>query len=158
MIIPMDGFYEWKQGSDGAAVTKAGKPVKQPFFIHGANGEPLAAAGLWAPWRDRSAGDAPWLHSCSVVTTEANQLMSSIHNRMPVFLPKSAWSAWLDPANQDVEALRRLLVPAPEDLLTMHPVSTAVNNVRNRGAELLDEVQPGDTEEVAAAAAQLPLQ
>ena len=66
IIIPMDGFYEWQQGSEGAALTKAGKPSKQPMFIHRLDGEPLAVAGLWTTWRDKTAGpDAPWLHSCT---------------------------------------------------------------------------------------------
>ncbi|MEO5900053.1 MAG: SOS response-associated peptidase [Ilumatobacteraceae bacterium] len=143
MIIPMDGFYEWKQGSEGAAVTKKGKLVKQPYFIHSAGGEPLAVAGVWATWRDRSAGpDAPWLHSCAVVTTSANATMAPIHDRMPVMLPQSQWAAWLDPDNGDADALKELLLPAEDDLLVMHPVSTDVNNVRNKDEHLVDEIDP----------------
>ncbi len=155
MIIPMDGFYEWKRGSAGAPLTKAGKPVKQPYFIHEADGEPLAVAGVWAAWRDRSEGpDAPWLHSCAVVTTSANEMMSAIHDRMPVMLPQSAWAAWLDPDNHDAESLKAYLVPAPDDLLEMHPVSTDVNNVRNRDPHLIDRV---DANLPAVADGQLPL-
>ncbi|MCU1503313.1 MAG: hypothetical protein JWM12_2667, partial [Ilumatobacteraceae bacterium] len=140
---PMDGFYEWKQGSATGAVTKAGKPVKQPYFIHQANGEPLAVAGVWAVWRDRSQGpDAPWLHSCAVVTTSANDTMSTIHDRMPVMLPQSAWAAWLDPDNHDADRLKELIVPAPNDLLEMHPVSTDVNNVRNKDPHLVEPIDP----------------
>ena len=143
MIIPMDGFYEWQRNADTGELTKAGKPVKQPFFIHRNDGEPLAVAGIWATWRDREADpDGPWLHSCSVVTTAANELMSAIHNRMPVLLPHSVWDQWLDPDNDDTESLAALLVPAPEDVLTMHPVSTEVNNARNHGAHLVDEIDP----------------
>ena len=98
-IIPMDGFYEWQPGSEGAALTKAGKPAKQPMFIHRLDGEPLAVAGLWTTWRDKTAGpDAPWLHSCTIVTTSANETMAPIHDRMPVILPPTAWHEWLDPA------------------------------------------------------------
>ena len=69
-IIPMDGFYEWKAGEPGGPLTKAGKPAKQPMFIHRLDGEPLAVAGLWSAWRDKAAGpDADWLHSATVVTT-----------------------------------------------------------------------------------------
>ena len=98
-IIPMDGFYEWQARPD--------RKAKQPYFIHRIDGEPLAVAGLWSTWRDRSAGpDATprpgvgpdgWLHSCTVVTTSANDTMAAIHDRMPVILPASAWSSWLDP-------------------------------------------------------------
>lgn len=145
VIIPMDGFYEWKQGSEGAALTKAGKPAKQPYFIHRVDGEPLAVAGVWSLWRDKAAGpDAPWLHSCAVITTSANHTMEPIHDRMPVLLAPSQWQQWLDPGNTDVESLQELLVPAPDDLLTMYPVSTDVNNVRNKGADLIEPVEPVD--------------
>ena len=138
-IIPMDGFYEWAAGVEGGPVTKAGKLAKRPHFIHRADDEPLAVAGLWSAWRDKSEGaDAPWLHSATVVTTSANETMSPVHDRMPVILPKAMWPIWLDPANQNIEMLQKLLVPAPDELLTMHEVSTDVNNVRNKGPQLVE--------------------
>jgi putative SOS response-associated peptidase YedK len=141
-IIPMDGFYEWRAGQSDGPVTKSGKPVKQPMFIHRADGEPLAVAGLWSAWRDPAGGaDDSWLHSASVVTTSANGTMSPIHDRMPVILPESAWDRWLDPSNQDLTELSGLLVPAPDSLLVVHPVSTDVNNVRNKGPHLVDPVE-----------------
>jgi putative SOS response-associated peptidase YedK len=137
-IIPMDGFYEWAAGVEGGPLTKAGKPAKRPHFIHRIDGEPLAVAGLWSEWKDRSEGpDAPWLHSATIVTTSANGTMSAIHDRMPVILPKAMWQMWLDPTNQNIDVLSKLLVPAPDNLLTMHTVSTAVNNVRNKDASLI---------------------
>jgi putative SOS response-associated peptidase YedK len=133
VIVPMDGFYEWK--------VVPGQKTKQPYFIHRRDGEPLAVAGLWAAWRDKTAGpDAPWLHSCTVITTSANATMAPVHDRMPVLLPPAVWQQWLDPDEHDLEALSALLVPAPDDLLVMHPVSTAVNNVRNKGAELIEMI------------------
>ncbi len=141
LIIPMDGFYEWKAADEGSPLTAKGKPAKTPMFIHRADGAPIAAAGLWATWRDKDLGpDAPWLHSCTIITTSANRTMSPVHDRMPVVLPKSAWEPWLDPNNDDTEALRMLLVPAADDVLAMHVVSTAVNNVRNKGEELIAPV------------------
>src|SRR5580765_994816 len=96
IIIPMDGFYEWAQGSSTGELTKAGKPVKQPMYIRRLDGEPLAVAGLWSAWRPKDGpADAPWLHSCTIVTTTANGTMAPIHDRMPVMLPASAWSQWL---------------------------------------------------------------
>jgi putative SOS response-associated peptidase YedK len=139
LIIPMDGFYEWQAAGEGAPLGKAGKPIKTPMFIHRADGDPLAVAGLWATWRDREAGpEAPWLHSCTVITTAANATMAPVHDRMPVILPASAWAEWLDPGNNDTNALRRLLQPAPDEVLAMHAVSTDVNNVRNKGPELIE--------------------
>ncbi len=141
VILPMDGFYEWRAAHVGAPLTKAGKPIKQPMFIHRADGEPLSVAGLWGTWRDRSAGpDAPWLHSCTVITTSANELMRPVHDRMPVMLDRTDWHEWLDPGNTDLDVLGRLLVPAPEHLLTMHAVSTEVNDSRNSGSQLIDPI------------------
>ncbi|MCX6521528.1 MAG: SOS response-associated peptidase [Actinobacteria bacterium] len=141
VIVPMDGFYEWK--------VVPGQKTKQPYFIHRRDGEPLAVAGLWAAWRDKAAGpDAPWLHSCTVITTSANATMAPVHDRMPVLLPPAVWPQWLDPDQHDLEALSALLVPAPDDLLVMHPVSTAVNNVRNKGPELIEMI---DLEQVELA-------
>lgn len=137
-IIPMDGFYEWAPGVEGGPLTKAGKPAKRPHFVRRIDGEPLAVAGIWSAWRDREDGsDAPWLHTASVITTSANATMAPIHDRMPVILPKAMWDIWLDPTNHNTEMLSGLLVPARDDLLTSHEVSTDVNNVRNKGIELI---------------------
>jgi putative SOS response-associated peptidase YedK len=144
-LVPMDGFYEWAQGSPDGPLTPKGVPAKRPMFVHRPDGEPLAVAGLWSAWRDKAAGqDAPWLHSATVVTTAANATMSPIHDRMPVILPRSAWATWLDPANDDVELLGSLLVPAPDDLLVVNEVSTDVNNVRNKGPQLIEPITPDD--------------
>ena len=102
-----------------------------------------------------TAGDAdddrPWVRSCSIITTDANPTMAAIHDRMPVILPPSAWDAWLDPANHDIEALGRLLVPAPGALLALHPVSIEVSNVRNIGPHLIrvDTIDPDGKQVVA---------
>jgi putative SOS response-associated peptidase YedK len=139
LIIPMDGFYEWQAAGEGSPLSTAGKPMKTPMYIHRVDGEPLAVAGLWATWRDRTAGpDAPWLHSCTVITTSANGTMAPVHDRMPVILPASCWAAWLDPSINDSALLTAMLRPAPDDILTMHAVSVAVNNVRNKGPELVE--------------------
>lgn len=131
-IIPVDGFYEWKKVPH--------QKTKQPYFIHRSDGEPLAFAGLWEIWRpaddvDRT-GDP--LRSCTIITGQPNDKIAKIHDRMPVMLPPSAWERWLDPGNDDLEALGKLLVPAPASLLELHPVSRAVNNVRDNGPELID--------------------
>ncbi len=140
LLVPMDGFYEWQQGTDGV-LTAAGKPAKTPMFIHRADGAPLAAAGLWAAWREPGADPSdPWLHTLTVITTSANATMAPVHDRMPVLVEKADWAEWLDNSHQDLAALQRLLEPAPEGVLTMHAVSTAVNAVRNKGPELVEPV------------------
>ncbi|MCU1400971.1 MAG: hypothetical protein JWN62_4080 [Acidimicrobiales bacterium] len=137
-IIPMDGFYEWQAAHADSPVNAKGKPLKQPMFIHRADGEPLAVAGLWSAWRPKGSDpDTPWLHTFGVITTAANNTMAPVHDRMPVILPATLWAQWLDPAENDLDALLAMLVPAPDSLLTMHKVSTEVNNVRNNGVELI---------------------
>jgi putative SOS response-associated peptidase YedK len=135
-IIPADGFFEWKK--------IPGQKTKQPMFIHRTDGEPLAFAGLWELWRPKDApegDDSQLLRSCTIITGEPNEKIAKIHDRMPVMLPPSAWDTWLDPANDDLDTLGKLLVPAPADLLAVHPVSTAVNNVRVKGPELIEPVE-----------------
>lgn len=138
-IVPADGFYEWQ--TLPGVLNRSGKSAKQPMFIHRLDGEPLAFAGLWSVWRDKSLpDDAPRLHSATIITTAANATMAPVHDRMPVILPASRWAEWLDPANDDLVSLGRLLVPAASDVLTMHAVSSDVNNVRNKGAHLIEPV------------------
>jgi len=147
LLVPMDGFYEWKAGTEGGPVTAKGKPAKQPMFIHRTDDAPLAVAGLWSAWKDPEAephadGRARWLHSATVVTTAANATMAPVHDRMPVLVPQSRWSEWLDPSNDDIESLVTLFDMSGDTSLRMHPVSTDVNRVSNNRAELIDEIDP----------------
>jgi putative SOS response-associated peptidase YedK len=132
-IIPADGFYEWKK--------IPGQKNKQPMFIHPPEGEHFAFAGLWEVWRGPDKKGEP-LRSCTIITGSPNEAVRDVHDRMPVILPASAWETWLDPDNDDLATLGKLFVPAPASLTLMHPVSTEVNNVRNRGPHLTDEVEP----------------
>ena len=135
-LIPADGFYEWRKDPDAPPRAK-----KQPFFIHRPDGEPYAFAGLWEVWRGPDKDQEP-LRSCTIVTTWPNEVMASIHDRMPVILPESTWDTWLDRDNDDLDLLGKLLVPLAPGLTVMHPVSTQVNNVRNKGPELVAEIDP----------------
>lgn len=136
-IIPMSGFYEWQPGAADGPLNSKGKPLKQPMYIHRVDDEPLAVAGLWTAWKDPNDPEGRYLHSTTVITTSANATMSPVHDRMPVILAADEWAGWLDPANDDVAALVSMLDPAADDLLTMHPVSHDVNNVRNNRADLV---------------------
>lgn len=124
-LIPADSFYEWRRQAEGP---------KQPYLIHRPDGQPLALAGIWSTWKEPESGD--WLRSCAIVTTTPNELMASIHDRMPVILPESAWDRWLDPELDDIAELRDLLVPFVADELEAYPVSLMVNSTRNDGADL----------------------
>ncbi len=151
-ILPADGFYEWNK-PEGAS-------RKQPWFIHRPDDEPYAFAGLWEEWRgtlpgaepavdgadtgaDPDAGHASpevTVRSATIITGSPNEKMAELHNRMPVILPASAWGKWLDPDTEPAE-ITKLLVPAPSELITFHPVSTEVNNARNKGDHLTEEIE-----------------
>jgi putative SOS response-associated peptidase YedK len=135
-LIPADGFYEWK--------VVPGRKAKQPVFIHPTETNGIFAfAGVYEVWRDKADPDAPWVRTCAIITTSANDTLAPVHNRMPVILPHDAWSTWLDPDNHDTDALARLLVPAPDDEVAWYPIRTLVNKPQNNFAELLEPV-PAD--------------
>jgi putative SOS response-associated peptidase YedK len=143
-LLPADGYYEWMVLGASEATDKPGKKAKQPYFIHRADGGPLAFAGLYELWRDRSVPDedpAAWLWSATIITTTAPDELGEIHDRMPMVIPPESWADWLDPANSDVADLRALLAPAMVSGLTSYPVSTQVNSVRNNGPQLLEQIE-----------------
>ena len=136
-LVPADGFYEWRHDASKA---------KQPFFIHATDGQPLAFAGLWERWQpEGELGEQ--LRSTTIVTTTPNDLMATLHDRMPVILPAEAWEEWLDPANDDLDDLASLLLPCADELLAMHPVSRDVGNVRNQGPQLVEPIEADDAVE-----------
>jgi len=133
-LVPIDAFYEWR--------VQPGGKGKQPYAVAMADGSPMVLAGLWERWR---APDAAILRSFTVVTTDANDLLRPLHDRMPVVLGAEAWAAWLGETEAAVgdgagggPALAELLRPAPDGWFKVWPVSTRVNAVRNNDAALLD--------------------
>jgi putative SOS response-associated peptidase YedK len=139
-LLPADGFYEW--------YTPEGTKAKQPFFIRRRGGGTLAMAGLYEFWRDPEAPrnePSAWLRTCTILTTTATDAVGHIHDRQPLFVPETAHAAWLDPDLSDPAALTDLLTAGAGVGLEAYPVSTAVNNHRNNGPELIEplpEAQP----------------
>jgi putative SOS response-associated peptidase YedK len=126
-LVVATGFYEWQvQGK-----------TKQPMWIGLKSRQPFAFAGLWEQWKPPE-GDT--IESCTILTTEPNELMRPIHDRMPVVLPAEAYPQWLDPTVQDVDSLKTLLRPYPSEDLIAYPVSTLVNNPRHDVPECLEPV------------------
>ncbi|NND21335.1 MAG: SOS response-associated peptidase [Silicimonas sp.] len=123
-LVPASGFYEW---------TKDGEGNKLPWYIHPSEDEILAFAGVWQVWDKR---DAP-LTTCAIVTTGANDAMSSIHHRMPVILAQDDWAKWL---GENGKGAATLMTSAPEDALSFYRVDPAVNSNRARGAELIEPI------------------
>ncbi len=147
-LVPVDGFYEWSTTYPDSQITKStkavkGKALKRPFAISLKSGEPMALAGVWDAWREpHPAGkQSPqtvhtWLQSFAIITTEANEIMASIHDRMPVILAQRDWARWL---NRDPEAPPPidLLRPYDSDAMQTGACNPLVGNVKNNGPEML---------------------
>ena len=115
------------------------------------DGAPFAFAGLYEVWRGPERDQDP-LFSCTILTCKPNEKMAEVHDRMPVMLPPDAWSTWLDPTENDLNLLQEFFVPAPSELITLQPVSTAVNNSRSSGAQLIDPIPEDQVLQPVAAA------
>ena len=142
-LLPADGYYEWQAGPQPPAGAPRRRAPKQPFWIHPADGDVAALAGLYEFWRDPARADddpARWIVSVTVVTRPATPALAAIHDRQPLILPPDAWSAWLDPAVGADDARELLTVDPPP--LRATPVSTRVNAVANDGPDLLTPAGP----------------
>jgi putative SOS response-associated peptidase YedK len=128
-LVLADGFYEWKAG--------AGK-TKTPYFIHMNDRRPFAFAGLWDTW---TGPDGSPVKTCTIITTDPNDLMALIHNRMPAILHPRDYARWLDPSPQAPDALLPLLKPYPDEEMSAFPVSTMVNKPENDIPELVVQVK-----------------
>ena len=122
-ILPIDAFFEWK--------AVLGSKVKQPFAIAMADRSPFGLAGLWENWKDPATGE--WVHTFAVITTNPNELVAEIHDRMPAILKPEDYDRWLSEEPDP----RDLLRPFPSELMVIWPVSTRVNTPKNDDADLL---------------------
>ncbi|MGO9178514.1 MAG: SOS response-associated peptidase [Candidatus Limnocylindrales bacterium] len=129
-LVPADGFYEWQRLPDGR---------RQPHYISASDGRPLAFAGLWSAWSERTS-EAPALLTCAILTTTPNATMATIHDRMPVILTPEAWGLWLG-RTSDPSELQGLLRPYSGDLL-LYPMAPLVNSVRQQGPALIAPLVP----------------
>lgn len=124
-LVLADGFYEWRtQGT-----------TKTPLFIHLKSDQSFAFAGLYEIWNSPLG---PPVVSCSIVTTEPNDLVSGIHNRMPVILPREVEDFWLDTEVEDTQRLLDVLKPYPGDRMSAYVVSDLVNSVKNDSPQLVE--------------------
>jgi putative SOS response-associated peptidase YedK len=135
LAVVADGFYEWRKDDDGR---------RQPFYFTRADREPMAFAGLWEVWRDRSDNGAGWLRSCTIITTDANKEVASVHDRMPVILESDALERWIDPSAAERDELEALLRPAEAGTLSLVPVDRRVGSVRNDDPGLIAPIADGE--------------
>jgi putative SOS response-associated peptidase YedK len=118
-LVPADGFYEWSRRGE----------KKRPFYFHMKDGEPFAMAALWERWED----DESSLETCTILTTEANELLAPYHERMPVILRPENYDLWLDEQVRRADQFEPLLLPYPHEQMAAYAVSSLVNSPRNDG-------------------------
>jgi putative SOS response-associated peptidase YedK len=126
-LVPMSGFYEWRERTDG----------KQPYYIGRADGHVLGAAGLWERW---VGDDGRVVESAAILTTEANELVGELHDRMPVILDPTDFEAWLDPRSE-VGTLEGLLAPFDSAKMRAHPVDRRVGDWRHDDPSLVEPIE-----------------
>jgi putative SOS response-associated peptidase YedK len=136
-LVPATGYYEW--------ATELGRyKTKQPVFISRDDKKLLAFAGIFDRW---ISPEGEIRDSVAIITRDAVGDLAKVHNRMPLFLPRERWGAWMDSDVTDVEEIRTLMqVPDPDAHLRYWPVSTLVNSIRNNGAELIAPIELGEPE------------
>ena len=115
-LIPVNGFFEWKKEGN----------IKVPYWIYSTEGDYFALAGIWDKWTDKETGEI--ITSSAIITTEPNDMMKSIHDRMPVILKPDDWKLWLDTEVQESGVLKPLLDPYDSKLMEAYKVSTYVNS------------------------------
>jgi putative SOS response-associated peptidase YedK len=121
-LVPAAVYYEWRDDPDG----------KMPFAVARVDGEPVVFGGIWEKWK---SPDGELLQTFATITTEANQQLSGIQDRMPVIIERKDWPLWLGEAEGDPASL---LYAAPEDVLRLWAVGKAVGNVKNDGPQLIE--------------------
>ncbi len=126
-LVLANGFFEWVKG-----------PVKIPYLFTISGGGIFAFAGLWASW---TSPEGRIIKSCTIITTTANKIVSPLHDRMPVILPRQAEDQWLDHRIYDLQVLQALLQPYPDDYLQVAQVSTIVNSPQNDLPECIRPVK-----------------
>ena len=131
-LVPADGFYEWKK-----LQSKGSRPRKQPYLVRMADEQPFAFAGLWEFWEGQTDKGEQQILSCTILTTEPNEMMAEIHNRMPAILAPEDYEAWLDPSTE-ASAAAGLIEPYPAEQMLATPVSTFVNNPKHEGPRCIE--------------------
>jgi putative SOS response-associated peptidase YedK len=128
-LLPADGFYEWKKLAKG----------KEPWLFRMRDSRPFALAGLWSSWKNPETNTN--LETCTILTTTPNELVSTVHDRMPVILPPAHQERWLDTGAEST-LFTELFLPFSSDEMEAFPVSRRVNSPANEGPENIEPVSP----------------
>ena len=127
-LVMADGFYEWQKT----------EKEKQPFYIHLKSEKPMGFAGLYSIW---TSPEGEEINTCTIIVTSANELLSPIHDRMPVILDTNDLDDWLNPAIEEPAKLLPLLKPYDGKKLELYKVSTKVNSPKNNSADLIKRIK-----------------
>jgi len=131
-LVPADGFYEWRREGE----------KKRPYFVRGKGGAPLAFAGLWENWIGPNGEE---VETAAIVTTTASRSIAHIHDRMPAIVPPEAFDFWLDP-KVDAPSAAAAIAPAPDAVIEVYEVSSAVNRTANDSAVLMEPLREPEVE------------
>jgi putative SOS response-associated peptidase YedK len=149
-LVPAAGWYEWQVSP--TAVDAKGKPRKQPFWMHRADGAECAFAGLYEFWRDPAVADKDdpmaWLTTFTIITTDAEPGLDRIHDRQPLVLERDQWADWLDPDLTDLGHVQEMLDFSMPGRFEAYAVSRAVSSNANNGPQLIEPASIGELEGV----------
>ena len=126
-IVPVDGFFEWK--------AIKGQKAKQPYAIAMKDGSPLGIGGLWENWKDPNSGE--WIRTCAIITTDANELVAEIHDRMPLIIPSKDHARWLGDDPDPADLMRPFLA----EPMRVWPISTRVNKPENDDPLIVERIE-----------------
>jgi putative SOS response-associated peptidase YedK len=126
-IVPVDGFFEWK--------AIKGQKAKQPHAIAMKDGSPFGLGGLWENWKEPVSGE--WVRTFAIITTDANELVADIHNRMPLILAPTDYVRWLSGESDPHDLMR----PFPAQPMRMWPISTRVNKPENDDPSIVEPIE-----------------
>jgi putative SOS response-associated peptidase YedK len=126
-VLPVDGFFEWK--------AIKGQKAKQPYAIAMKDGSPFGIGGLWENWKDPTSSE--WVRTFAIITTDANELVAEIHDRMPLILASGDYTRWLS----DEPNPRDLMRPFPAEPMRMWPISTMVNKPENDDPSIVEPIE-----------------
>jgi putative SOS response-associated peptidase YedK len=126
-ILPVDGFFEWK--------AIKGQKTKQPYAIGMKDGSPFGLGGLWENWKDPASGE--WVRTFAIITTDANELVAEIHDRMPLILAPGDYVRWLGEEPDPSDLMR----PSPAEPMRMWPISTRVNKPENDDPSIVEPIE-----------------
>lgn len=145
-LVVANGFYEWKSSVPAGHISQTGQRgkrtssngIKQPMYVRLKSQEPFAMAGLWEEWKHPATQE--YIKTCTIITTEPNDLIATLHHRMAVILSPEDEDVWLHDGISTQDLLR-VLKPFPSEAMEAYPVSTRINTVSADDPNMIERVE-----------------